>query len=170
MLELRKYALQRLARAVERLETELLRLDESGIFVALQKPAVSNAGGAYFRTIRVQTTAAMQSGIAFGMTVDFDVMRLQRANTYLVIREEQHFRASVFGEGELARYESGHRTHKQHPHVHGTWCREHLLPEPRIQTQRPMSLTRFVVAIELWRSENAMYLPPEPPPLGPIRA
>ena len=170
MSTLRLYSLQRLTRAVERLETELVRLDERGVFFSLEKPTVLHFGGRPWRRVRVQARAAMRNGIAFGLTVDFDVVRIVRSETYLVIREEQHLRASVFGEGEVTRYESGHRTHKQHPHMHGTWCALHNVKEPDLGRFRSMSITRFVETIDAWRAEHATLLPLDPPPLGRIRS
>lgn len=169
MFALRRYTLQRLARAVERLETELVRLDDSGFFVALQKPAIEHAHGEYFRHVRVKAIAAMRTGVAIGIVVDLDVIRLHRTHTYLVIRAEQHFKASIFGEGELLRYESGHRTHKQAPHLHGTWCQARGLRLPDIDTTRAVSLTSFVQSIETWRLAHEAHLPHASPPLGAIR-
>lgn len=170
MLGIRRFTLQRLARAIDRLETELVRLDERGLFVALQKPAIEHTNGEYFRRVRVRTIAAMPTGIAIGVVVDLDVIRLHRTQTYLVIREEQHFKASIFGEGELLRYESGHRTHKEAPHLHGTWCQSQGLPLPDIDITRAVSLTTFVRSIEAWRLQHVIHLPEEPPTLGAIRA
>lgn len=166
----RLYRLQRLASAIDRLETELVHLNGDGLFVALQRPAVLHGNGTYRRTVRVQTTGAMRTGVAIGIVVDFDILRLQRTNTYLVIREEQHFKASIFGQGELLRYESGHRSHKQHPHYHGTWCQLRGLPAPKIEAGSAVSLTAFVRAIEAWRLKHAKHLPADPTTLGAVRA
>lgn len=77
----RLYRLQRLASAIDRLETELVHLNSDGLFVALQQPAVLQGDGRYRRTVRVQTTGAMRTGVAIGIVVDFDILRLQRTST-----------------------------------------------------------------------------------------
>ena len=159
---------KRLHGVITRIESELARLEASASFVEMSPIDVKRVG-MRGRSVVVQGKASMRSGIAMAFVVVLDVVRVPGTNLWLVEREEWHLKASVFQCGELLRYETGHRSHRQSPHLHGTWCQERGMEPPALPTVGAISISRFVEALEGWRVAHEALLPLDPPPLGPVR-
>jgi hypothetical protein len=69
----------------------------------------------------------------------------------------------------IMRYDSGHISHSQRPHVHADWPKRLGLAFPDLRIEQPVDLSDFVLAIERWREEHRDILPPDPPDLGRVR-
>ena len=110
----------------------------------------------------------MRNGIVLLYVRDFGVVRPAKGPV-LVEDEYRSFSAVLQGADVIMRYDSGHISHSQRPHVHADWPKRLGLAFPELRIEQPIDLRDLVIAIERWREEHRHILPPDPPELSSVR-
>jgi len=151
------------------LEAQIASLERAGVLVDAPLPAhsrhVLEDGTERFQ---VDGAAAMRNGIVLLYLRDFGITR--PAKGPVVVEDEyRSFSAALQGADVIMRYDSGHISHSQRPHVHADWPKRLGLAFPELRIEQPVDLSDFVISIERWREEHRHILPSDPPELGRVR-
>lgn len=154
---------------IERLEAQLASLERAGVLTDAPLPSHSrHITSDGIERFQVDGAAAMRNGIYLIYLRDFGISR--PAKGPVVVEDEYRSFSAVLQGGEvILRYDSGHISHSQRPHVHADWPKRLALAIPELRIELPVDLSDFVVSIEAWRERHLHMLPPNPPELRRVR-